>query len=327
MKKPAPITLRDIFAHRSLLYGLAGLWILFYHMKLAIPDSPLFAPLKFIHDTGTAGADMFVMLSGFGLYRSLSKNHDLKRFYLRRLQRVALPTVIVTVVFGILLRYPARTVALMLPVLTYWLGFDGLWFSAFILLMYLVYPAIYALQRKHPKALWVLFWVFVAVAVLPSVSDSAYLQRIVRALERIPAFLFGCILAPKEEENAAVPRWVFPGALGAYILLSVTLKPLNTLDPFPYFTGCFLLAVCVFIAGTRLLRACASVRAMQPLFRILAFCGGISLELYLCYGQLEDLVWPFIGSVSLRSLCAAALTIPCAWLLRSFCIRITRSKS
>ena len=47
MKKHTPITLRDIFAHRSLLYGLAGLWILFYHMKLAIPDSPLFAPLGF----------------------------------------------------------------------------------------------------------------------------------------------------------------------------------------------------------------------------------------------------------------------------------------
>ena len=58
------LTFGDISAHRPVLYGFSALWVIFLHMSIRIPDSPLFATLWWLKEAGVAGVEIFVLLSG-----------------------------------------------------------------------------------------------------------------------------------------------------------------------------------------------------------------------------------------------------------------------
>ena len=42
---------------------------------------------------GSSGVDIFLLLSGLGLYYSFSKNNSIKDFYSKRLKRVLVPNI------------------------------------------------------------------------------------------------------------------------------------------------------------------------------------------------------------------------------------------
>lgn len=44
---------------------------------------------------------MFAFLSGVGLWQSLERNNDIKRFYIKRIQRVAFPYLWIAAVFNL----------------------------------------------------------------------------------------------------------------------------------------------------------------------------------------------------------------------------------
>lgn len=75
----------DIKYIRSLLMGFAILWVMSFHYPF-IPLQPL---LAFEHQ-GYVGVDIFMFVSGFGIYYSLNKN-NLGTYYRNRFKRI-LPT-------------------------------------------------------------------------------------------------------------------------------------------------------------------------------------------------------------------------------------------
>ena len=63
-----PVSLGILSRERSLLMGMAMAWVVFFHMTVWIPgDWPV---LSFIKGMGNIGVDMFLILSGAGLYHS-----------------------------------------------------------------------------------------------------------------------------------------------------------------------------------------------------------------------------------------------------------------
>ena len=83
--------------------------------------------------------------------------------------------------------------------------------------MYALYPAIYALQRRSPRALWVLFAASILISLFVDRAFSEYASVYGPGLDRIPIFLLGCILAPKIERNDRIPAWICALSLIAYI--------------------------------------------------------------------------------------------------------------
>lgn len=316
---PARPVCSDVSRHRNALYGLAALWILLYHMRIPIPDHPVLAPLKWFKEMGPAGVDIFALLTGMGLYRSMCKAPALRSFYGRRFARVALPTTLVTLLFAYFYRLTPVELVCMLLIFPYWLGFSVPWYSAFILTMYLFYPLVYRIQQKRPKLLWALFGLSVIGAALPSLLNQTSLGPLL-GVERIPAFLLGCIIAPRLNSDRPIPRWIFPASLAAYILLNLALRPMETLDPFPFFTCTLLLAVCAIILCLRLL----NLLAWPPLHRALNFFGSISLELYLTFNRLNNVMVKFISSRSVASLCAALAAVLLSCGIRRLCERLIR---
>ena len=68
------ISLGALSRHRALLYGFAAAWILLFHMHFQLPNHPALIPLQWFKASGNAGVEMFLLLSGFGLYGSMSRD-------------------------------------------------------------------------------------------------------------------------------------------------------------------------------------------------------------------------------------------------------------
>lgn len=70
------------------LKAITSLWIVSMHLVYLVGlDIP--AELKTIVDPGGSGVFLFFIISGFTIYLSLSRNADIKRFYIRRFLRIA----------------------------------------------------------------------------------------------------------------------------------------------------------------------------------------------------------------------------------------------
>src|SRR5574344_11398 len=83
MLKIKDIELANISRFRVELMGTAMLFVILFHVSL--PRSDMFFGLRRM---GNIGVDMFLFLSGIGLWFSWTKNPDWKRFFRRRYLRI-----------------------------------------------------------------------------------------------------------------------------------------------------------------------------------------------------------------------------------------------
>ena len=331
--KRSPLTLQDVSAHRSVLYGFAALWILFHHTTLSFSGGGLSRALRWIQYNGACGVDMFVLLTGFGLYRSMNRDSRVGAFYLRRLERVALPAFVVSAVaFGLTAGSFGSYVCELLQ-FPYWLGVYTFWYVPFILTMYLVYPLIHRIQRSRPKLLWALFAAFLVFAWFANrylLGNS--LDRRNLGLLRIPLFLLGCILAPRFDRAERIPRWVLPGCLALYAAVTAVNGMLPAEDRFLRGVSYAFLAAALIVGLTYLARLCTCGRVRRLVYRCFAFCGGLSLEIYLLFAPIGTALSDAksaIGNPSVLklNLVAAVFTILLAVALRWFCELLVRQFS
>lgn len=161
--------------YRNLLMGLAAIGVFVMHFivqgVLAFPS-----PLKKIETVlllwGSSGVDVFCLLSGFGLFYSLEKNPKLSQYYKKRVVRVYIPFLLITIPgYIFFLKVSIKKCLIKWTTLYLWVsGNDGTWFVSFIIVMYLLSPIIYKFYKssstkklivKHCIAvalMWILLW-------------------------------------------------------------------------------------------------------------------------------------------------------------------------
>lgn len=137
-------------AYRNLLMGMAAIGVFVMHFIVqGVLSFP--APFKKIETVlllwGSAGVDIFCFLSGFGLFYSLRKKPDLKSYYKKRIGRVYIPFLIITIPgYLFFLQISIKKCILKWTSQYLWIsGNDGTWFVSFIIVMYLLSPIIYIL--------------------------------------------------------------------------------------------------------------------------------------------------------------------------------------
>ena len=84
-----------ISINRSFIMGIAIIWIVLHHCTLLYSFLPQYIRFPFF-TIGYGGVDVFIFVSGFGVYHSLSQNYDIYEFLKRRILRLlpALPFII-----------------------------------------------------------------------------------------------------------------------------------------------------------------------------------------------------------------------------------------
>lgn len=169
------LKIQMLSTYRNLLMGLAAIGVFVMHFivqgVLAFPS-----PLKKIETVlllwGSSGVDVFCLLSGFGLFYSLEKNPKLSQYYKKRVIRVYIPFLLITIPgYLFFLKISIKKSLIKWTTLYLWVsGNDGTWFVSFIIVMYLLSPIIYKFYKssstkklivKHCIAvalMWILLW-------------------------------------------------------------------------------------------------------------------------------------------------------------------------
>lgn len=313
----------DISKYRGELFGIAIISVIILHYIARFNAPGTNRILRFIANVysgavGSVGVDIFVFLSGYGLYYSLCKRKSLKSFYQKRFQRVLFPYLVWGLIFWvikdlIILKETFGTFILDYSLLSFWMrGVQTFWYIAFICLMYLLSPVFFELIKDRRKTI-------ITVAVLCGISVLCYMlypdcfHNTEIALQRLPSFPIGMYCGKLSQDSAKGEKQDISTRLMFVLLLSVPIKIVLGLMDHPLarlFNGYY--AVFLIVAYVMIRNAMANPKSR--FFGALSIIGAYSLELYVVhiairnlFGTLQyDLQNPFIYLLHL------VITVPLA---------------
>ena len=321
MKIP-DIELANISRFRAEQMGAAMLFVILFHVALDRGD-----PFYGLRRCGNVGVDIFLFLSGVGLWFSWTKTPDIRQFYRRRLLRI-LPTWLIVATAFYLPDYLgerrfSQSITDLIGDITvnwdFWLHDElTFWYVPAIMLLYVAAPWYMRLIARHDVYRWLpllmVVWCVMVEWVLP-------IHRAVGHLEifwsRVPIFFIGIntgswVKAGRSVDGSAV--WLL------LLTFSMTFGTCLYLEQMRH--GCFPLfvermlyipfTVCTVLVMNRILR-----RTPEWLNRCLRFVGALSLEAYLIH-----LHFVLVRVQSYRLgywetfLITVAITLPLAWALQ-----------
>lgn len=197
--------LSDISKYRTQLMGCATIMILLCHANGYGVVLPPFLRNLLIY--GNLGVDIFLFLSGFGCFYSLSKANNIMMFYKRRMIRILLPYIIVSIFFLIIDEilhddfcfgqwlYEFSTIG-------FWHQHKGAWFVALIIPIYLISPFLYKLLQCTSRKLIVCMLLITSIMVLTShevypseASQYELIDNLQWAFGRSISFIIGMYFA------------------------------------------------------------------------------------------------------------------------------------
>lgn len=249
--------------------GLAILCIMINHARFfGLCD---YGFLNDIVKIGSFGVEIFLFVSSFGLYYAYSKNSDLVRFYYRRFIRI-LPAFIIIVVTAQLFRETSEVCN--------WRFWQKEllenWFISFILLMYVLFPVLYWIQKKSlylPLVLTVIVSLLLSCYfILRGSGDITAVPMLMS--QRLPIFALGMMLA--DERFKINLHW------GGQLLVLFTLLTLLVIH---YDISYFKYPLLFFLAPL----FCLWISNYVFLERFISHVGIVSLEMYLIHMKLMPL--------------------------------------
>lgn len=272
-----PFILKDISSYRSEVMGIAMIWIMMIHF-----DFTQLTPLGFISQFGFLGPDLFLFVSGFGLFFSLDKNNNLYEYFKKRIIRVfptyyilgIIPSVVFykDTLFDYLYRYTT---------IGFWNNdLYGDWYIPSAIMLYLWAPFI---KKLFDKKLFLILYLLSIITIFLSFylvdKDSIIDRPHFSFLHRIPSFLFGMTCA----------YWLKTGTVLKYYYIIVLLGlPLcaylyphhHQIYNYKNFSLTFLLPL-VIVIFCLFLKRCIRIKILNV---ILSKIGEASLEIYLIQG-------------------------------------------
>lgn len=198
--------LESINKHRLYIFGLATLWIALFHSYYldlssysALSFMNIGVTLEGIKRLGSGGVDIFLVLSGIGLYYSFSKTPKVLTFYRKRLVRIIPSSFIVALAIAII-GGVSGVFAFIAKVtfLEFYLIRNAdirLWYISSILLLYLLFPLFFKIytKMKYLGALLIIL-VSVIITLVLFVLDKEAFNRLEIMLTRVPVFICGMVL-------------------------------------------------------------------------------------------------------------------------------------
>lgn len=181
--------LNSVSRQRSRIMGFAMMWIVFFHMTTR-PDPG--ALVYFVHRIGYYGVDIFLLVSGLGLWFSLSKNGSAAQFYKRRLVRIFPAYFIALCVWYGFRKVSPAGFLLSVSTLGYWLRtthFD--WFIPTLVLFYLLAPWYFRLYKRIGNGLLLTACAVGVSAVLCVIAALIGQSDLFGSIVRIPVFCLG----------------------------------------------------------------------------------------------------------------------------------------
>lgn len=322
------IEIANISRFRGELMGMAMLFVILFHVSL--PQSDAFFGLRRI---GNIGVDIFLFLSGIGLWFSWTKTDcGLKKktcaFYLKRIVRIYPAWILMATLFYLpdylsVRHYSKSVVDLLGDILVnwdFWLHDElTFWYIPATMMLYLFAPPYMELIKRHPIYRWMpvlmIMWCILVQWVTPIHNTVGHLEIF---WSRVPIFFIGINLGDSVKNRQTLDGtslWMIIAMFAMALACSIFMEQ-NIHGRFPLFIERMLyipLTVTSILLLNRLFRR--TPQWFNATFRVI---GTLSLEAYLIH---YHFVLVYVERLNLGYwlsflLCVAA-TLPLAWLLHN----------
>lgn len=322
------IEIGNISRFRGELMGSAMLFVILFHVGL--PRDDMFFGLRRI---GNIGVDIFLFLSGMGLWFSWTSHPYIKDFYLRRILRVYPMWIIMASLYYIpdflcpnIIRHGGHSTSIidLIGDITinwdFWLNNElTFWYIPATMMLYLVTPLYLKIIIKHPIYRWLpivmLMWCILVEYVTPIHDIFGHLEIF---WSRVPIYFIGINMGAavkRKEKMDGAAVWmillVFFMALASSIFLEQVKHGM-----FPIFLERMLY---IPLTVTSILILNRAFRHTPKWFNnCFKFIGMVSLEAYLIHDHfvlryLEEFQWTYW----ITFIATFSLTIPIAWILHT----------
>lgn len=283
-----------LFKYRKFLMGFAALWILMTHEWQIVTNetSFFFVTENFIKRIGFCGVDIFLLLSGMGLYYSLEKN-PVSRFYYNRLKRVIFPFIIMASIVSQIDHWTNEFYFNIITGISFYKTniYLFLWFVPAVITLYLFTPVFYHFFKKAENK-YLFFAGFIELWLLFSLmARNVMREDLYGFTNRIPIFVTGFLIGYlcKEKVIKITHRnWLFillTFILGMYLAYQSNFKGLGLILPV---SNCcipnYLISISLPLLMAKVLDNLHSIRGLaiigKVLNKLIGFWGMMSLEFY-----------------------------------------------
>ena len=278
------IYLNDIIGkNRTILMGYAIIVVVLYHLSFqCVCDIPY---MKGLLSFGWYGVEIFLFLSGWGLYHSFSKNPDMKQYYAKRFLRIMPTYLIVILIYSFIEGYSLFDAFLKWSTFSFWFGksyFD--WYIPSIVILYLILPFLYKWVNKNRNS-FVVFCMMIPFPVTYFLINQGIMGNYdlrLFFLARIPVFCLGLLVASKKITLNVYMYKIMPlvCVLVLFLVMLVGRTISNNLSVLRLLM--FIFTIPVSLTVVQFLDAISSV-CIRSIFN---YCGIISLEIYLVHEHL-----------------------------------------
>lgn len=280
-----------ISKHRNALMGIGTILIVFFHAPIPVQiDNSLFHIIK---QRCFFGVDIFIFLSGFGLYYSILKNNK-KQFYIRRFKRIYPSFCITTLLFSFLFKDTLSITIIKLSTLGYWVGLPFFaWYISAIIAFYLFFPYYIILFKKKPLLVTALFVVGGIIITIPTYVFLHDLR--IGFFSRIPIFVLGVYFGYQNNVYSFhISKikllllsflFILIGSLSGFLLNLYAHKYIDAWNPLPF----IFLAPSIIVLLIIFFESDTMRNFNKTSNRILSFFGSLSLEIYLVHETLFKL--------------------------------------
>lgn len=205
--------------NRNVIYGITTLTIIVFHFFENYLENYSQGAIYWIgriYNTviGSIGVDIFVLLSGIGLYFSLSKDKNIKSFYRKRIRRILYPSVSIMLIYWIIkdfIIYKCTFTEFAKDYFFVTFISDGkrvFWYVLFVIISYAIYPLIHkflSVDDAHRKTnIVILLVASIMGQYIPRLFATTLYQNIEIMLCRFLPLVMGAILGKHVLENKTI---------------------------------------------------------------------------------------------------------------------------
>lgn len=288
--------------YRTVLLGCAIFGITFCHLDIAQTHNGIeVSTIANILHVFTAFVDVFMFLSGLGLYYSMRKNPDrsyldyLKRRVIRIIPLYLIVSGITYITWDVVLQHETVWQVLKDMFFVSWItdGSTKYWFIPAILIFYAVFPVLYRFLHKDDKGLPRLIIILVVYIIMTDLLRHCFEQYGVFkiAIERFPVFVIGAYCGKLSYDNVKIPNWLVAAISALAVVSTVLMYGSHTASSWIYNTHyvyyfnrmllglwmCFTIIFMLKLLSKIWLAFCRLIEA------VFMFLGGITLEVYLLH--------------------------------------------
>jgi len=309
--------LAQLSKYRTQLMGIAMIWVVFFHSEITSG----FIAINYIKFFGYGGVDIFLMLSGIGVFFSIKGNESTKQFYKRRFLRILpyyIPVVLLFSLYKVVFQeQTSLSIIYNITTLSFWLGKDITGFDAFdwyvpsLLFFYAVTPPYIKWFKRNPYCSTLIISI-IGILISLLITDNRFSYLLIFTI-RIPVYFIGILLGYLISKKIVLKKrdiWVCVFLLIIGIIVFFISRRAFSYDNF-WIYGLWWYPFILITFPLLMILSSGLTVFKNYSYPVLTFFGKYSLVIYLLHERLLLIAkdYPFTQSVIILNVTVIIITL------------------